>query len=90
MFPFTDIDGLIEQDQSCGYAAFREEYLTFPPTSVMPDINDLPGRKKLACLSLYESVYEEIQNYNPCFDIYNVAITCPVLWDVLGCRWLHS
>lgn len=86
LFPLDNLDDLATLDDTCGFAAFREEYLTFPPPGLMPDISDLPGRKKPQCIELYESVYEDITVKNPCFDIYQVAITCPVLWDVLGCK----
>ncbi|CAN8096292.1 unnamed protein product [Discula destructiva] len=84
LFPLDNLDDLASLDDSCGFSAFREEYLTFPPPGHMPDISDLPGRKKIGCIDLYESIFEDIQEKNPCFDIYQVAITCPVLWDVLG------
>ncbi|PSR75466.1 Alpha/Beta hydrolase protein [Coniella lustricola] len=84
LFPVQNLDDLVSLDETCGYSAFREEYLTYPPPGAMPDLSDLPGRKNPECLALYESVYENVQTYNPCFDIYNVAIQCPVLWDVLG------
>lgn len=77
-------------DESCGFADFRDTYLSFPPPGEMPALSELPGRSKAQCLALYEEVYEEIQNKNPCFDIYQVAITCPVLWDVLGCKLNRS
>lgn len=86
LFPLDNLADLATLDDSCGFSDFRAEYLTYPPTSVMPAISDLPGRKKVNCIDLYESIFESIQTKNPCFDIYNVAITCPVLWDVLGCE----
>lgn len=87
LFPLDNLDDLVSLDESCGFSDFREEFLTYPPTSVMPAINELPGRKKPNCITLFDSIYSGIQTKNPCFDIYNVAITCPVLWDVLGCEW---
>lgn len=86
LFPLDNLDDLADLDDTCGFSGFREEYLTYPPTKVMPAVNDLPGRKKLECIDVYDTVFEDIQTKNPCFDIYHVAITCPVLWDVLGCK----
>lgn len=86
LFPLDNLDDLATLDDTCGFSAFREEYLAFPPPGLMPNINELPGRLKPSCIELYDSVYESIQTKNPCFDIYQVAITCPVLWDVLGCE----
>lgn len=90
LFPLQNLDSLVALDETCGFSAFREEYLTYPPPGAMPDLSDLPGRKNPECLAVYESVYEGIQTYNPCFDIYNIAIGCPVLWDVLGCESTHA
>lgn len=84
LFPLDNLAELATLDDSCGFSDFRAEYLTFPPPGPMPDLDDLPGRKKPQCLAVYESVYEAITVKNPCFDIYQVAITCPLLWDVLG------
>lgn len=53
----------------------------------MPGPDDLPGKGNLSCTGLYDNVYNGITLKNPCFDIYQVATTCPVLWDVLGCKW---
>lgn len=71
-------------DTDCGYADFRDKYLSYPPPGVMPGPNDLPGKGNLTCTGLYDKVYNGITAKNPCFDIYQVATTCPVLWDVLG------
>lgn len=86
MFPLDNLDEIASLDDSCGFSDFRDEYLTFPPPGPMPDIDNLPGRKKANCIALYESVYEGIMNKNPCFDIYEVGTICSVLWDVLGCE----
>ncbi|KAH0135176.1 alpha/beta-hydrolase, partial [Aureobasidium melanogenum] len=33
---------------------------------------------------LWNDIFAAVSLVNPCFDIYQVATTCPVLWDVLG------
>ncbi|KUI65213.1 Serine-type carboxypeptidase F [Cytospora mali] len=71
-------------DTECGYADFREKYLSFPPPGALPGPDDLPGRGNVTCTTLYDKIYDAINEKNPCFDIYQVATTCPVLWDVLG------
>lgn len=73
-------------DEECGYAAFREEYLTFPPTASLPAPKDLPSIDNSTCVGIYYDVFNAASLVNPCFDIYQVATTCPVLWDVLGCK----
>ena len=63
--------------QSCGHAAYIEKYLTFPPPGNQPveynDTCDVFGHYVDAAIAV-----------NPCWDIYQVATTCPNLWDVLG------
>lgn len=69
-------------DKDCGFAAYREKYLTFPPSGQQPptyfnytsnsqcDINDI------AMNGIFE--------VNPCFNPYATNQNCPILWDVLG------
>ncbi|KAL2404038.1 serine carboxypeptidase [Exophiala dermatitidis] len=67
---------------ACGYSGFLNEYLAFPPKGPLPtppnsDLSDescLPWQEVFAAASLV----------NPCFDVYQIETTCPVLWDVLG------
>lgn len=87
LFPLDNLDELASLDESCGFSDFRKEYLTFPPPGPMPDVSDLPGKNNTQCTDLYDNVYFAILDKNPCFDIYHVATTCPLLWDVLGCEW---
>ncbi|KAF3760780.1 hypothetical protein M406DRAFT_73241 [Cryphonectria parasitica EP155] len=72
------------RDESCGYAAFRDEYLAFPPTASLPAYEDLPSINNYSCVNIYYDVFDAVLLTNPCFDIYQVATTCPLLWDVLG------
>lgn len=73
-------------DEECGYASFRQEYLAFPPTASLPAPEDLPGVDNATCVGIYYDVFDAVSLTNPCFDIYQVATTCPVLWDVMGCK----
>lgn len=73
-------------DEECGYAAFREKYLAFPPTASLPSPEDLPSIDNYTCVGIYYDVFDAVSLTNPCFDIYQVATTCPLLWDVLGCK----
>lgn len=90
LFPFNDTfkDYLHNSSEACGYNDFVSKYLTFPPPGPFPGPADLPGLDEdgntLDECSLWNSVYNEIFNVNPCFDVYQVATTCPELWDVLG------
>lgn len=33
---------------------------------------------------IWNDIYLAASLVNPCFDMYQVATTCPLLWDVLG------
>ncbi|KAK3944113.1 Alpha/Beta hydrolase protein [Diplogelasinospora grovesii] len=89
LFPFNDTfkADLIARDKSCGYSDFVSQYLVYPPEGHMPAT--LPGTypngtTRDECWSIYYDVFNAATALNPCFDIYQVATTCPVLWDVLG------
>ena len=71
---------------SCGYDDYISKYLTFPPPGPFPV--DLPGTDETGSTTaecdVFDAIYSEIFYVNPCWDIYQVATTCPELWDVLG------
>ncbi|SOV04770.1 probable serine-type carboxypeptidase f precursor [Ustilago sp. UG-2017a] len=81
LFPFNDtIKAQIkEMDEKCGYTKYLEEHLTFPPKGKFPD----PHPTTDDC-DIFDFVYNAIFDVNPCFDIYQVATTCPILWDING------
>jgi carboxypeptidase D len=64
----------------CGYTQFLAETLVFPPNGTLPSP---PDNSSDAC-DLYNNAQAAMTLANPCYDIYQVATTCPVLWDVLG------
>lgn len=64
----------------CGYTDFMNKYLTFPPPDPLPNP---PSDQKKGC-DLWDDIYYAVSLVNPCFDMYQVATTCPLLWDVLG------
>ena len=89
LFPFNDTfrAELKRREADCGYADFVAEYLVYPPKGPMP--SRLPGTNadgttKDSCWNIYWDIFDAILLLNPCFDIYQVATTCPLLWDVLG------
>lgn len=89
LFAFNDtfLADIRARDTDCGFADFREKYLQFPPTAFLPSYEDLPNVNNESCVNIYNDVFEAVTLINPCFDIYQVATTCPVLWDVLGCEY---
>ncbi|KAI1609051.1 carboxypeptidase D [Exophiala viscosa] len=66
----------------CGYDTFLDEALTFPPKGPLPT----PPNVDLSddSCDTFDLTFNAISEVNPCFDIYQVATTCPLLWDVLG------
>lgn len=72
---------LRRQDQRCGYADFREKYMTFPPPGKLPTPPQLNTSDEC---DIFDNAFNAASLINPCFDIYQVATTCPLLWDVLG------
>jgi carboxypeptidase D len=74
------------QSASCGYDDYISKYLTFPPPGPFP--SELPGTDASGSTTdecdVFDNIYNNVFYVNPCWDIYQVATTCPELWDVLG------
>ena len=70
------------QADSCVYTAFLSNNLVYPPPGPLPDppAFDTETHK----CDLWSDIYNAVSLINPCFDIYQIATTCPLLWDVLG------
>ncbi|KAK4451899.1 carboxypeptidase [Podospora aff. communis PSN243] len=86
LFPFNDTfrASLHARDKKCGYSAYIEEYLVYPPKGFQPGETELPGYNDLDCQYILWDVSEAARRLNPCFNVYQVASTCPLPWDVLG------
>jgi carboxypeptidase D len=89
LFPFNDTfkADIHARDKKCGYTDWVNKYLVYPPTGHIP--MPLPGTDETGttldeCWNIYWDVWDAATALNPCFDIYQVATTCPLLWDVLG------
>lgn len=85
--PLLDLNAsFVEQvhnvSDACGYTSFLEEYLAFPPKGPLPTPPNADSSNK-SC-DVWDMVFNAATLVNPCFDIYQVATTCPLLWDVLG------
>lgn len=74
----STMDYLHDLSDACGYTQYMEEQLVFPPTGPFPAANE-----SFSC-DLWDAIYEAAVYINPCFDIYDVSITCPIPWDVIG------
>ncbi|KAK0720808.1 Alpha/Beta hydrolase protein [Lasiosphaeris hirsuta] len=89
LFPFNDRfrSQLHALDKKCGFSDYVNQYLVFPPKGNLPSRlpgTDASGRMLQECDQIFFTVYQAAAEINPCFDYYQVATTCPLLWDVLG------
>ncbi|KAI1274565.1 serine carboxypeptidase [Xylaria sp. FL0933] len=84
LMPFNDSfsQHIHSLHESCGFADFQQKYLTYPPPGPQP--SNYSDTVSDECVNLWEIVADEALSLNPCFDIYQVATTCPLLWDILG------
>ncbi|KAG5950134.1 hypothetical protein E4U53_005446 [Claviceps sorghi] len=89
LFPLNDsfVQAIHKADRKCGYADIRDKFLTWPARGLLP--NGLPGAdpntgQAFPECELQTAIREAVTAINPCFNTYQVATTCPVLWDVLG------
>lgn len=57
-----------------------DKYLTFPPPSLLPS----PPNSSVPGCDLWDDIFNAVLLTNPCFNMYQIATTCPLLWDVLG------
>lgn len=73
---------LHNMSDACGYDSFLEEALTFPPKGVLPT----PPNVDLSddSCDTFDALFYAISEVNPCFDLYDISTTCPLLYDVLG------
>lgn len=88
LFPLNDTfrTYIHNKSSACGYDSYLSTYLTFPPPGPFP--SQLPGADEkgttLDSCDVFDDIFNAASLINPCFDIYQVATTCPLLWDVLG------
>ena len=83
--PFNDtfMAEIEAMDEQCGYTAYLDEFLVFPPAGPQPAI--LPGEDPLTGLAkpecaLYISVFLAAKELNPCLNPFDVTSHCPVLF----------
>ncbi|RMZ69890.1 carboxypeptidase cpd [Pyrenophora seminiperda CCB06] len=77
----TFMANIHERADACGYTEYMEKYLTFPPPSKLP----MPTKdSQTPNCSIWNDIVNAVMLTNPCFDVYAVATTCPLLWDPLG------
>ena len=76
----TFLASITERAEQCGYTSYLKKYLTFPPFGPQP-----PSLRSTSpeC-NVWGGIFRAVSFVNPCFNIYQIATTCPLLWDVLG------
>ncbi|KAM5441391.1 putative carboxypeptidase D [Microsporum ferrugineum] len=81
LFPFNETFSKQIHDMAdkCGYTSYMKEHLVYPPKGKLPA---LP--KATPECDVWTAIFNAISLVNPCFDVYQVATTCPLLYDVLG------
>ncbi|KAI0855944.1 serine carboxypeptidase [Xylaria cubensis] len=84
LFPFNSSfnQHIHDLHNSCGFADYHDKYLTYPPSGPQP--SNYSDTVSDECNNLWQLVMDNVLSVNPCFDVYQVATTCPLLWDVLG------
>ncbi|KZF19080.1 alpha/beta-hydrolase [Xylona heveae TC161] len=77
----TFMDDIHDRADACGYTSFLNEYLVYPPKGPLPSP---PNNTVTASCDLWDDIYYAASEINPCFNVYQIATTCPLLWDVMG------
>jgi carboxypeptidase D len=74
ILPFNDTfaEQLASMDETCGFTAFLEEYLLFPPKGIQPPAPNSDGDCDIYFASVSAMFFT-----NPCFDPYHITDTCP-------------
>ncbi|KAH6635679.1 Alpha/Beta hydrolase protein, partial [Chaetomium sp. MPI-SDFR-AT-0129] len=74
-------------DQQCGYSAYLDEFLVFPPKgpqpATLPGENPVTGLAKPEC-ALYIGVFLAAREVNPCLNAFDITSRCPILFDPIG------
>lgn len=85
VLPFNDTfrETIEAMDEECGYSAYLDEFLVFPPSgpqpSILPGEDPVTGFAKPEC-ALYINVFLATQELNPCLNAFDVTSRCPVLF----------
>jgi carboxypeptidase D len=75
---------LEELDKSCGYADYREKYMSFPPSGPQPPtLFNYSNPDDLAC-DVFDLAANAAYATNPCYNVYEIGTQCPLLSDPLG------
>ncbi|KAF3901987.1 hypothetical protein ABW21_db0207967 [Orbilia brochopaga] len=80
IFNFGDdtLAALNKTATDCGYWDLYNEGLHYPPKGLLK----APSQK--CKTDIWQDITNAAMQINPCFNIYHITDTCPLLWDVLG------
>ncbi|KAF9894068.1 hypothetical protein FE257_009041 [Aspergillus nanangensis] len=76
----TFVEEINARAESCGYNAFLDTALTYPPPKDFPM---LPNTTAEGC-DIWDAIVKAAYNVNPCFNMYHLTDFCPYLWDEMG------
>ncbi|KAJ7629257.1 carboxypeptidase cpdS [Mycena polygramma] len=78
LFPFNASfkAELTALDDQCGFTAFLNKYLVFPPKGPQPVSPNSTGE-----CDLFDLIYTEMLYISPCFNPYHITDTCPYMAD---------
>jgi carboxypeptidase D len=77
------LNQLADSYKTCGYADYNEKYLTFPPPGPQPVLDGSHNNMSDSC-DVWTLAYNAAFRPNPCFNVYEISTTCPILSDPLG------
>ena len=79
------VNSISSLHESCGYADLINTYLTFPPPGNQPAayFNQSSDSPNATC-DLFDAINSAAFQVNPCFDIYEINLACPLTGDVLA------
>jgi len=73
------VESVNKRADDCGFTAFMEEALTFPPQGKFT----APNASAEGC-AVWDDIATAAVYMNPCFNLYHVTDYCPFLWNQLG------
>ena len=73
------IEYLTDLDEECGWKKYREDYMHYPPSGMQPPLKEPTGK-----CALWSDAYFAAYAMNPCFNVYEIGLQCPLLSDPLG------
>lgn len=84
LFNFNDtfMEELNQRHQECGYQDYLDKYLAFPPSDRQPP-EHFNSTKDAHC-DVFNMAADATFATNPCFDIYEINLMCPLQWDILA------